>query len=216
MKWVSRELIHFDRVVTPWLIRRFVDPEAEFILIPWGKEDERPADAIPYALPGVELAPHDADATTFDRVMTKYGLDDPGLLTMAQVIRNGVNKTLFDIDPPADRAGKVAAGIMATIEAIMLASATDMETLDRSMPVLDALYALFKAEDAAMQRGQQDPPAGISDALWRTAFNCAILVGTREEGHGFDGYTPVSDDAAFEARLEAFQQTAISFNPNGQ
>ncbi|MDB5686587.1 MAG: chromate resistance protein, partial [Rhizorhabdus sp.] len=62
MKWVSRDFVHFDRVVTPWLILRFVDPEAEFILVPWGKEDERPADAIPYAIPGVELGSHDAEA----------------------------------------------------------------------------------------------------------------------------------------------------------
>lgn len=216
MKWVSRELIHFDRVVTPWLIQRFVDPEAEFVLVPWGKEDERPADAIPYALPGVELGPHDAEATTFDRVMTKYGLDDPGLEMMARVVRHGVNNTLFDINPPDDSAGRMAPGVMAVIEAIMLASATDMETLARSIPVLDALYALFMAEHAAIECGQSAAPVGVSDSLWRIAFNCSILLGEREQGRGFDGRDPVLRDAAFMARLEAFQHSALSFDPNTQ
>ncbi len=216
MKWVSRELIHFDRVVTPWLIQRFVDPQAEFILVPWGKEDERPEDAIPYAIPGVELAPHDAEATTFDRVMTKYELDDPGLRSMALVIRHGVFKTLLDRDPPDDRAGRLAPGVMAMIEAIMLASASDMETLERSFPVLDALYALLVAENTAIACNHSEPPAGVSDAMWRTAFNCAILLGAREQGKGFDGREPVVRDAVFDARLEAFQQTALSFNPHDQ
>lgn len=216
MKWVSRDFIHFDRVATPWLILRFVDPQAEFILVPWGREDDRPADAIPYALPGVELAPHDADATTFDRVVIKYQLDDPGLKMMAQVIRNGVNKTLFNIEPIDDRAGKLTYGIMATIEALMLSSATDTETMDRAIPVLDALYGLFKAEDAAIQSGHHLPPEGVSDALWRTAFNCAIVLGVREKGTGFNGRDPVAWDGDFDARLEAFQQNARTFDPNAQ
>lgn len=215
MKWVSRDFVHFDRVVTPWLILRFVDPEAEFILVPWGKEDERPADAIPYAIPGVELGPHDAEATTFDRVMTKYGLDDPGLEMMARVIRNGVNKTLFDRDPADDRAGKLTYGVMATIEGIMVSSADDRETIDRALPVLDALYALFKAEDAAIQRGEH-APSGVSDALWRTAFNCAVVLGARAAGKGYDGRSPLVQDDAFEARLRTFQQSARTFDPSKQ
>jgi hypothetical protein len=216
MKWVSRDFIHFDRVVTPWLIKRFVDPQAEFILVPWGKEDERPADAIPYAIPGVELGPHDAEATTFDRVMRKYELENPALTMMAQVVRNGVNKTLFNIEPSSDRAGKLTYGIMGTIEAIMLSSATDRETLDRATPVLDALYGLFVAEEAAVQSGQHLPPTGVSDALWRTAFNCAVVLGVRGRGTGFDGRTPIIRDRAFEARLAGFQENARTFDPGKQ
>src|SRR3546814_20026965 len=110
------------------------------------KEDQRPADAIPYAIPGVELAPHDEEATTFDRVMAKYKLDDPALNLLALVIRHGVNKSLFDKKPPDDRAGKLVEGVMATVEGIMLSSANDMETIHRELPVFDALYALFSVE----------------------------------------------------------------------
>ncbi len=216
MKWVSRDFIHFDRVVTPWLILRFVDPEAEFIFVPWGKEDERPADAIPYALPGVELGPHDAEGTTFDRVMAKYELGDPGLDLMAQVVRNGVNKTLFDIDPPRDRGGGLMEGVMAAIEGLMLSSATDHETIARALPVLDGLYAMFRAEDVARRRGNGPPPTDISEALWRTAFNSAVVVCAREQGRGYDGRTPLVEDELFETRLRAFQHTALHSHPGRQ
>lgn len=57
MKWVTRDYVHLDRVASPWLITRFVDPQAEFVFVPWGAEDQRAADAIPLALPGAELGP---------------------------------------------------------------------------------------------------------------------------------------------------------------
>lgn len=216
MKWVSRDFVHFDRVVTPWLILRFVDAAAEFIFVPWGKEDERPADAIPYAIPGVELGPHDAEATTFDRVMAKYKLEDPGLDLMARVVRNGVNKTLFDIDPPHDRAGGLMEGVMATIEGIMLSSATDHETIARALPVLDGLYAMFRAEDVARRRGNGPPPADVSEPLWRTAFNSAVVASARAEGRGYDGRTLLVEDEMFETRLRTFQHAARNFHPGRQ
>jgi hypothetical protein len=201
MRWVSRNFVHFDRVVTPWLILRFVDPEAEFILLPWGSENDRPPDAIPYAIPGVELADHDADATTFDRVMVKYKLDHPGLKTMARVIRYGVHNTLFGAPYPDDRAGRIGEGVFAAIEGIMLSSATDLETIERALPVLDGLFALFSADAAMDARDDATPPTGVSPAMWRTTFIAATVVNVRKFGHSYDGRTPVMQDDAFNATL---------------
>src|SRR3546814_10899952 len=93
--------------------------------------------------------------------------------------------------PPDDRAGKLVEGVMATVEGIMLSSANDMETIHRALPVFDALYALFSVEHASDRRGDEGPPAGVSKSMWLTAFISAVVVGTREQGRGFDGRTPL-------------------------
>src|ERR1700691_2338669 len=64
MKWVTRDFVHLDRVASPWLIKRFIDRDAVFVFVPWGAEERRPADAIPFALPGAEIGPHDQEGTT--------------------------------------------------------------------------------------------------------------------------------------------------------
>jgi hypothetical protein len=83
MKWVTRDFVHLDRVASPWLIKRFIDRDAVFVFVPWGKEDRRPADAIPFALPGAEIGPHDHEGTTFAKLLKKYRLDDPALHSSA-------------------------------------------------------------------------------------------------------------------------------------
>ena len=75
MKWVTRDYVHLDRVACPWLIKRFIDKEAEFVFVPWGEESKRPADAIPFALPGAELGPHDEQA--HEPVPAAVGQDRP-------------------------------------------------------------------------------------------------------------------------------------------
>jgi hypothetical protein len=86
MKWVTRDFVHLDRVACPWLIRRFIDTDAEFVFVPWGEESRRPADAIAFAIPGAELGPHDAQGTTFEKLLAKYKLDDPSLAEIQRVI----------------------------------------------------------------------------------------------------------------------------------
>jgi hypothetical protein len=57
MKWATRDHVHMDRVASPWLIKRFIDPEAEFVFLPFGKEHPIPDDVIPFAIPGVKIGP---------------------------------------------------------------------------------------------------------------------------------------------------------------
>ena len=71
MKWVTRDFVHLYRVASPWLIQRFVDPEAQFVFVPLGQEDTRPSDAIPFGLPGVELSSHDEHGTTFEKIIRR-------------------------------------------------------------------------------------------------------------------------------------------------
>jgi hypothetical protein len=84
MKWVTRENVHVDRVACPWLIRKFVDSEAEFFFVPSEKIGEvvDKEGAIPFDTSGVELS-HKGDKCSFDAVIDKYKLADPALLRLA-------------------------------------------------------------------------------------------------------------------------------------
>ncbi len=159
MKWVTRDFVHLDRVACPWLIKRFIDPDASFVFVPWGEEHLRPADAIPFAIAGTELGPHDAAGTTFDKVLRKYDLNDPALAAIADIIRAGVDFVLHQKRPAADNEhGQMAYGLLAISEGMMLLKQPDSAIIDASMVVYDALYANFKAHHLVASRGLQLPP----------------------------------------------------------
>ena len=178
MKWVTRDYVHLDRVACPWLIKRFIDPHAEFVFVPWGKEDERPADAIPFALPGVELGPHDAQGTTFQKLLTKYKLDDPALDRMAKVIAGGVDCVLHGYRPSSDETdGQTAVGLLAISDGIMLIKDSDDQVIAASLVIYDALYANFKAHALLEARAEQLPPRGNRGPAPKTEFLRALLKG---------------------------------------
>jgi hypothetical protein len=158
VKWVTRDYVHLDRVASPWLIRRFVDRDAEFVFVPWGEEDKRPTDAIPFALPGAELGPHDASGTTFQKILTKYGLDDPALERIARIIAAGVDYVLHCYRPPQDDTeGQMAVGLLAISEGMMLINDQDNHIIESSLGVYDALYANFRGHDLIAAKGQNLP-----------------------------------------------------------
>ena len=157
MKWVTRDFVHLDRVATPWLIRRFVDPQAEFAFVPWGAEDRAPADAIPFALPGAELGPHDADGSTFLKLMRRYDLGgDPALEAMARVVQAGIDYVLHDVVPETPET-QAALGLLAISEGTMLIEHDDAAIIERSVPTYDALYAYYTAHALARAAGTPLP-----------------------------------------------------------
>jgi hypothetical protein len=147
MKWITTANVHFDRVASPWLIKRFIDPKAEFLFEKRGQEDRRPKDAIPFAIPGIaKLGPHDKDGTTFHKLVKDYKLEDPALELMVKVVDAGVSYVLEGYRPPAsDREGQIAVGFLALSDGMILLKTLDQERLDASYPAWDALYALFKS-----------------------------------------------------------------------
>ena len=74
MKWVTRSHVHVDRVACPWLIRRFIDNEAEFLFVPVSQIEEtvKTTGAIPFDAPGVELG-HHKNRCSFESIIVKYG-----------------------------------------------------------------------------------------------------------------------------------------------
>src|SRR5690242_14268212 len=75
MKWITRERVKVDRVACPWLIKKFVDPEAQFLFVPADQvlEIAEREGAIPYDVKGVELG-HHGQACSFEAILKKYDL----------------------------------------------------------------------------------------------------------------------------------------------
>src|SRR5665213_2137255 len=134
MKWVTRDFVHLHRVAAPWLIKRFIDPAAEFVCVPWGEEDRCPPDAIPFALPGAEIGPHDADGSTFRKLIRKHKLEDPALQSIAEVIEAGIDYVLHGTEPHA--LGRSALGLLAISEGTMLLEEDDAVIIARSLPTV--------------------------------------------------------------------------------
>jgi hypothetical protein len=142
MKWVTRERPKVDRVACPWLIRRFVDPDARFLYVPADRVLAMAAseDAIPYDVPEVELGHHGARCS-FDAILDKYRLDDPALRHLARIVR-GADTADKDLTPESRGLDAIARGFG-------LVYADDHRQLEAELPVYDALYAWCQAQVAA-------------------------------------------------------------------
>ncbi len=137
MKWVTRSNVKVDRVACPWLIKRFVDPAAEFLFVPESEllETAKREGAIPFdapRLPEVKLN-HRGDRCSFEAILEDYKLTDPALARLALIVR------------AADVKGQegVAAeglGLRALAEGFAALGISDEERLARQFPVYDALY----------------------------------------------------------------------------
>jgi rhodanese-related sulfurtransferase len=134
-RWVTRVRPKIDRIACPWLISRFVDPEAEFYFVEPSVVVSVAKDlgGIPYDIDGVEMS-HDGELCTFDTLIRKFGLSDPALADLACIVR-GADTARLDLAPEAAGLLAVSLGISA------LAGGDDHEALRRGFPVYDALYA---------------------------------------------------------------------------
>src|ERR687884_454410 len=88
-KWVTRERPKIDRIACPWLIRRFVEPDAEFLYVPTDQvfAVAKETGAVPYDIPGAEPFSHDGELCSFDAFIRHYGLKDPALDRLAVIVR---------------------------------------------------------------------------------------------------------------------------------
>lgn len=142
MKWITRSHVHVDRVACPWLITRFIDNEAEFLFVPKNQIGPMAAatDAIPFDAPGVELGHHDGRCS-FESILLKYDLKDPGLLRLAKIVHAADVAEDLDTDP-------IARGLEAIATGYSLRYPEDEENLARQFEVYDALYAWCRLQVA--------------------------------------------------------------------
>jgi len=134
MKWITRERPKIDRVACPWLIARFIDPEAEFVFAPSADVAALAAalGATPYDVEGVELT-HVGPLCTFDALLTRYGLTDPALQEIAAIVR-GADTARLDLAPQA-------AGLLAISLGLSFNFSDDHEQLRHGFVLYDALYS---------------------------------------------------------------------------
>jgi len=141
MKWITREHVKVDRVACPWLIKKFVDPQAQFIFVPpdevlsvAGRES-----AIPFDIPGAELG-HIEGRCSFEAIVSKYRIQDPAIGLLARIVHGA--------DVKEDLYGRPeAAGLKSIAEGFRrLGFTSDHEILKKEFIVYDALYEYCREE----------------------------------------------------------------------
>jgi len=139
MKWVTRAGATVDRIACPWLIKKFVDSEAEFLYVPADavKEVAKREGAIPFDSADIELTHYEENGiehVSFDAIIKKYNLKDPALPEMAKIVRGADAKVPHE--PPAE-----SAGLKATANGFKILARDDHDNMARQFPTYDAYYA---------------------------------------------------------------------------
>jgi|SRR6516165_7620616 hypothetical protein len=145
MKWITRERVKVDRVACPWLIKKFVDPDAQFLFVPADQVlavAERDG-ATPFDVPGVELGHHGPECS-FDAIVEKYAIGDPAVHVLAKIVR-GADTADKDLTPYSRGLEAIAEGFR------HLGLKDDHEVLAKEGIVYDALYAYCRQK---VQGGQ--------------------------------------------------------------
>lgn len=136
-KWITRERPKIDRVACPWLIRRFIDPLAEFTYVPAADvmDAAKSFSATPYDVPGVQFS-HRGDACSFDAFIADFEIHDAALNDLAAIVR-GADTGKPDLTPQSPGLLAISLGLSALYP-------NDPEMLDHGMLVYDALYAWLR------------------------------------------------------------------------
>jgi hypothetical protein len=133
MIWATRRHVHIDRTACAWLIRKFIDSDAEFVFV--DDPDEVPADATPFDMRGVELG-HQSGRCSFETILDRYELDDPALERIGQVVHEAdIGDERYDAPE--------ALGIDALLRGLALHAADDDQLIATTQPLYDALYDLW-------------------------------------------------------------------------
>lgn len=140
MKWVTKEHAKVDRIACPWLIKNFVDKDAEFLFVPANKVTEvaKEQNATPFDIPDVELG-HHAEECSFDAIVKKYDLrsKEPALADLARIVR-GADTPNRSLTPQSE-------GLVAIANGFSQISRDDYDNMAKQFPVYDALYAFCKS-----------------------------------------------------------------------
>jgi hypothetical protein len=149
MKWVTRERVKVDRVACRWLIRKFIDPNAEFLFVPTDRvmEVAKHERAIPFDVPGVEFGHHGKECS-FDALVKKHELDhDPAIVLLAKIVNGADTENSLWNQPESAGLNTIAEGFR------HLGYKNDHEILAAEFIVYDALYAYCRE---TVRRGKPD------------------------------------------------------------
>ena len=134
MRWATRPRCHVDRTACAWLIRRFIDQDAEFLFVE--DLDDVPPDATPFDMRGVEFGHVDGDCS-FERLLAGYELDEPALRRLAEIVHEA------DIGDERFHAPE-ATGIDLAVTALAIGR-TDDELIERTYDLFEGIYGTYAA-----------------------------------------------------------------------
>jgi len=129
MTYATRENVHVDRCASAWLIKRFIDPEAQFVFV---SEESVPAGAIPFDMTGVEWG-HKGNLCTFEVLLDLHDLQDPTLRQIGEIIHGA--DIVADFDSTLE-----SPGLDLAFRGLRLVSDSDQQAIERGMILMDALY----------------------------------------------------------------------------
>jgi hypothetical protein len=146
MIWITRSHVHVDRVACPWLIRRFVDNQAEFVFVSRSQVESTAAElgAIAFDVPGAELG-HQEGRCSFESILLKYELKDPALARLAKIVHAADVADDIDTDP-------IARGLEAIATGMSLRYPDDETNLEIQFELYDALYAWCRLDIAKQSK----------------------------------------------------------------
>jgi rhodanese-related sulfurtransferase len=147
-RWITRERPKIDRIACPWLVRRFIDPAAEFFYVPTDQVFAQAArlHAVAYDIPGAPVS-HEGERCSFDALLAAFDLRDPALHALATIVR-GADTDRLDLAPQS-------AGLLAFSLGLSRLHQDDHALLAAALPLYDALYAWCR--DAAGERHGWNP-----------------------------------------------------------
>lgn len=159
MNWITRERPKIDRIACPWLIKRFIDPDAQIFYVPFDqvRVKARELDATPFDIPDTEFT-HYEDRCTFDFFLEKYEIEDPALKDMAVIIRGA--------DTDDHSLASQSAGLWAISAGLAYNITNDQELLEKGMLIYDSLYSW--AKHLQKQKHTQSPAEKLLLAVFNT------------------------------------------------
>jgi hypothetical protein len=142
MEWVTRARPKTDRIACPWLIRRFIDAEAEITYVPRDQvlDYAKQRGARSFDAPGAEFTHRDGRCT-FEVLIEDFGLDDPALQRLAWIVHGADIEGAIDTTPQS-------AGLLAIAEGFVAVEPDDQRLLAAESPVYDALYEWCRLREA--------------------------------------------------------------------
>lgn len=135
MKWATRAGVHIDRAACAWLIRRFVDPDAEFVFV--ADPSEVPPNSTPFDIRGAELGHHDGDCS-FETILRRQGLGDPALWRIGEIVHEA------DLDDERYQAPE-APGLDVALRGLSM-TGDDTRTLSVAEALFDGLYEYYRRQ----------------------------------------------------------------------
>jgi hypothetical protein len=153
MKWVTREHPKIDRIACRWLIRRFIEPGAEFLYVPVDRvfAAAKETSAAPYDIEGAEPFSHHGDRCSFDAFLEHYELKDPALQKLALIVR-GADTARHDLTPQSAGLHAISLGLSANFP-------DDNAMLELGMVMYDALYTWCRELQGEVHNWTPSTPA---------------------------------------------------------